>query len=1106
MKKCLVLLLSVITLFQQVTAQYVTIPDSNFRNKLYELYPEYFNSIKQLDTTSVFTTVYELDLSGLNISNLEGIQYLTNLAYLGVQNNNLTSLPTKLPNSLLYLDCSYNQLGVLTLPDSLANLICSFNQLSILPQLPKTLKYLTCSNNNLTNLPILPPAIVQLLCDQNPNLSCLPFLPNTIGFLELDTTVKCIPNLPKQLLLDFKAYPPLCNAGNVNSCPIVSDSAQFVVNKDGNLRIALATQIPSSFDHLLRMDTTSIEVRNLKELFIKDFEIKSLEGLHYFTNLQSIDCSNNLLTSIDNLPNNIKILDCSNNKLTQIISLPKMISSLTCYGNPQLFCLPPIPFATTSINIDTNHIKCLPNRPKELRLYCGDMSGFYLQDYPICDKKSSICEPLKDSAHFVALSDPYFRNYLILKSNYQHIDLYGRMDTINNPIFYQKNLSIFIESIDDAYYLKSLDDLKQFKQLEELDASYLYIRQINYLPPTLKKLSLYFSYQLESIKSFPVSIIDLKINMSYLSQLPPLPKSLKNLDCDGNLLTSLPALPDSMVDLDCDNNKLKSLPPLPKTLVFLHCRFNEISKLPSLPEGMEYIACNNNKLKYLPVFPTSLQGISCDFNPDLHCLPYIPPNMTQIKIDTKSIRCVPNKPSNLSILDERGMPIEFFPLCDSSNNSGVCEAYANIQGKVFVDLNHNGILDNTEKGKRNVKVQLTSNLYTITDDNGNFSFVADTLGTYAATLTIPNHFARANSEALVFNLADYGTVLTKNIPIVATDSLDELALSVTNSRAARPGFPIIYQLGYQNTGITNLNSQLSFSFDKNILVIDSLSVPHTLVSDTTIRMDLGMLPSEYNGSLQVYARLKTTAKLGQNLAVAAELSSPKFTIKESNSTIITGSFDPNDKQATENLKPEQLNAGEFITYTIRFQNTGTDTAFTVVVQDTLNQLLSSNSLEVIASSHACKTTVNQGIVSFRFNNILLPDSNRNEPASHGFVKFKVKPVNGIKTTDVVENTAYIYFDYNEPVVTNTVATTFLDLITGQQDATMSSGAYIYPNPAKDKINVTVPNAETLNIYNATGTLVWSEVVIGTQELSISNLKSGLYLFSLGERKGKLIVE
>ncbi len=77
-----------------------------------------------------------------------------------------------------------------------------------------------------------------------------------------------------------------------------------------------------------------------------------------------------------------------------------------------------------------------------------------------------------------------------------------------------------------------------------------------------------------------------------------------------------------------------------------------------------------------------------------------------------------------------------------------------------------------------------------------------------------------------------------------------------------------------------------------------------------------------------------------------------------------------------------------IDYQIRFQNTGTDTAFTVVIRDTLSSWLDVESFKVGISDHTFRTDFEgSNILKFTFDHILLPDSNVNEAA---FISKKAK--------------------------------------------------------------------------------------------------------------------
>ena len=134
-----------------------------------------------------------------------------------------------------------------------------------------------------------------------------------------------------------------------------------------------------------------------------------------------------------------------------------------------------------------------------------------------------------------------------------------------------------------------------------------------------------------------------------------------------------------------------------------------------------------------------------------------------------------------------------------------------------------------------------------------------------------------------------------------------------------------------------------------------------------------------------------------------------------------GSYDPNDKQAY----PQGIGNQHFIDekakldYTIRFQNTGTDTAFTVVVKDTLSHFLDIATLRAGVSSHKYQVEILEGkIVKFTFDKINLPDSTRNKLKSQGFVKFLVRLKTTVPIGSKIENNAAIYFDFNAPIITN----------------------------------------------------------------------------------------
>jgi len=147
---------------------------------------------------------------------------------------------------------------------------------------------------------------------------------------------------------------------------------------------------------------------------------------------------------------------------------------------------------------------------------------------------------------------------------------------------------------------------------------------------------------------------------------------------------------------------------------------------------------------------------------------------------------------------------------------------------------------------------------------------------------------------------------------------------------------------------------------------------------------------------------------------------------------IIDSFDPNDKQVipvgltAENYTP----TNSPLRYTVRFQNTGTDVAYRVVVVDTLSTDLDLSTLQVGSVSHGYQLAVSgkeKPVLTFTFDNIMLPDSTTNQAGSNGFIQFSIKPKANLPVKTKIENYADIFFDYNDPVRTNTTINRIYDM-------------------------------------------------------------------------------
>ncbi len=219
----------------------------------------------------------------------------------------------------------------------------------------------------------------------------------------------------------------------------------------------------------------------------------------------------------------------------------------------------------------------------------------------------------------------------------------------------------------------------------------------------------------------------------------------------------------------------------------------------------------------------------------------------------------------------------------------------------------------------------------------------------------------------------------------------------------------------------------------------------------------------------------------------------------------TASFDPNDKTALPKGVGDAnaIYPGTALEYQIRFQNTGTDTAFKVEIIDGMSSGLDPQTIQYGASSHPYTVEREGPMLRFIFENINLPDSNANEPASHGFVNYKVNPRDTFALGDTLHNKALIFFDFNEPIETNRTkhilverkfSTTDLPEIS-QNDRQI----LLYPNPLHGlvlRFLGELPDPVEFTMYDAIGRFICNLPVEENKVELDASLPDGIYFYSI----------
>lgn len=432
---------------------------------------------------------------------------------------------------------------------------------------------------------------------------------------------------------------------------------------------------------------------------------------------------------------------------------------------------------------------------------------------------------------------------------------------------------------------------------------------------------------------------------------------------------------------------------------------------------------------------------------------------------------------------------------------------------VVLDLNDNGSADPNEPPLPFLVV-CSGNGYdcAFTDPGGSafiaFSSTGDTL--------LPG-WLPFSTFSPAFHLIDKAD--STYVFLVSRENHNDIAVSLNNNSAPRPGFESVYTLQFNNAGNTAQGLGVKLTLDPS-LELQSATPPPDLLVNNTLSWYFNQLLPLSNGTISIRCKLPPGLSIGDTLLSIAETIPDSLdnhpddnvdTLRE----IVVGSFDPNDKQVfpAGNITPSEVSEGKRLTYKIRFQNTGTYPAENVLITDTVAAELDIRTIVITASSHPCAATLAQGnVLQFYFGNIHLPDSNSNEAASHGFVEFSIEALKNLQAGALIRNQAYIYFDYNAPVITNTVQTEVKTTVSSTVPAFETTTLLVSPNPASDRINLEIDSPETgegrLELWDVNGRRMYDmpfeKKVAGRSQYTISPpvMQSGIYIVACVWENGK----
>jgi uncharacterized repeat protein (TIGR01451 family) len=453
-----------------------------------------------------------------------------------------------------------------------------------------------------------------------------------------------------------------------------------------------------------------------------------------------------------------------------------------------------------------------------------------------------------------------------------------------------------------------------------------------------------------------------------------------------------------------------------------------------------------------------------------------------------------------------------------------------VTGKIFYDANANCQQNAGEIPAENRMVRFEPGGYVGVANAAGLYGVALPPGAYTAQTSVPAYHVSACTNPTSFSLVN-GLSLTKNVAYQPSTQVKDLKIRLLSTRI-RPGLKAHFSLQVENEGTQPVpaGTQLRFLYGPDKLTLQNTTPFVAVNSAGEVVFTLPEIAAYTQETFRVSLELDADPNLlGEILSFSAQIVDNYGDVDLLDNlanldVTVTGSFDPNDKTPITGALGGRyiLKTDSTIQYLIRFQNTGNDTAFSVVIRDTLGlEYTPKKGIKTLATSHPARFVLRGGrIAEWHFNPIELPDSTTNEPASHGYVLFEVPIKAERRSGMILRNKAAIYFDFNHPIITNTASTKMVSRLIWRDDIAVEDlevSVQVAPNPVAATAVFTILGANAplytneLIVTDLQGRQVSQQRFVGnSHEWSRSGLPDGIYFWQIWQngqllKAGELVV-
>lgn len=587
------------------------VPDDNFEQALIDQGIDSDNTLNNFVPTADVVALTDLNVAGLGISDLTGIEDFVALTNLNCSNNQILELDVSANLALQIIDLSFNEVMRLDVVNNTAitELSCNANALN----------FIDVANGNNANL-------VTFNAQNNPNLFCINVDNAVIGNIPptwlkddfadynddcINSRFTAIPDLFFEQVLIDQGFDDVIDGQVLTSVveviEILNVSNQGIADLTGIRDFKSLVELDCSSNFLDALDVSNLlflERLNCSSNFLVTNNINAVEGLFNTTgtaSLRELFCADNDLTDLNTSQNlDLEILDCANNRLTVLqVGNNTFLRRLNCSNNDLGNLDISNNDALESFNADSNQLSVLTtaaalnNNLTDFSCADNELNSLLIGNYPemeLLNCGSNQLTGLDVSANTALVSMTLTNNEL------------NNLDLTNNTV---------LETLLVAQNELTALDLTTNTGLNHINCSFNLINEINLNQNTdLQRLYISSNELTVLDTSSNSNLIDLDASSNNLSEV--------NLSVNLSLLKSLNLSGNAITDaLDLSNFAIGA------------CDF-QANQTQFCPENIT-INISNNLFDFVNLqngINAEISNFNSTGNPNLECIQVDDPNNT----------------------------------------------------------------------------------------------------------------------------------------------------------------------------------------------------------------------------------------------------------------------------------------------------------------------------------------------------------------------------------------------------------------------------------------------------------------------------------------------